>query len=316
MHGSLQGAVSRAALVTAGVLVLLPGVFPAAANAMFLADGTGGGGASATGLDVSYVQCGADLPASTTFAIVGVDGGRANNLNPCLGPSPSYPSYTQSELYWALTATAGGTGRPGVSLYVNTSDPGNLYEGAPVADWPTAGATPYGPCTTTTAGTGGQAYVVGANSAACAWQYGYGRAVQDAAWLTSAADSVNAQESTTVVPDAPASYPWWLDVESANSWQTDTTLNVADLQGMIAGLQGAGVTRIGVYSISAQWDSIAGGASTAAAGSLFGIPNWIPSATTESGARSNCSLPSFTGGSVTVTQWTGTIDNDYACPSA
>jgi hypothetical protein len=302
------------ALATAGVLAAT-GAFPTAANAVLLAQGGGGGsgGPAATGLDVSYVQCAASLPTSTAFAIVGVNGGLANNLNPCLGPSSSYPSYTQSELYWALTATAGGTGRSNVQLYVNTADPGNLYNGNPIADWPTSGNTPYGACTTTTVRGGSQTYVVGANSDACAWMYGYNMAAQDASWLTSAADALNAQESTVIAPDTSASYPWWLDVETANSWQTDTTMNVADLQGMIAALRAAGATSVGVYSTSTQWSSIAGGTSTTAAGSLYGVPNWIPGATTQAGAASNCNLPSFTGGAVTLTQWTGTLDNDYAC---
>ena len=323
----------RAAIAIASVFVVLAGTFPAAANAMFPVapharggpgggghggggGGGGGGGSTTTGFDVSYPQCGTSLPTPAAFGIVGVDGGLANDVNPCLGPSSSYPQYTQSELYWALTAPVGGTSQPDASLYVNTADPGNLYNGKPIADWPTSGTTPYGSCSTITVQARGHTYVVGANSDACAWQYGYDRAVQDASWLTSAADAIDAQESTTVVPDTPASYPWWLDVETANSWQTDTTMNVADLQGMIAAFQGAGVTSVGAYSTASQWDSVTGGTSTTAAGSLYGIPDWIPGASSLSGAEANCALPPFTGGSVTVTQWTGTVDNDYACPPA
>ena len=117
-----------------------------------------------------------------------------------------------------------------------------------------------------------------------------------------------------VVPDTAAGYPGWLDVETANSWQADTTMNVADLQGMIAAFQAAGATTVGAYSTSAQWNPITGGTSTAAAGSLYGIPDWIPGASSLTSAEANCSLQSFTAGPVAVTQWTGTIDNDYACP--
>ena len=280
--------------------------------------GGGGGGSTTTGFDVSWPQCGTSLPTQTAFGIVGVNGGLANDLNSCLGPSSSYPSYTESELYWAVTAAVGGTSQPKTSLYVNTADPGNMYNGKPIADWPTAGTTPYETCTTTTVSSRGHTYSGGANSDACAWQYGYNKAAQDATWLTSAADAINGQQSSVVVPDKPASYPWWLDVESANTWQSDTTMNVADLQGMIAGLQAAGVSTmasaVGAYSTSSQWDSITGGTSSSTAISLYGIPDWIPGATTKSQAQSNCSLPSFTGaGIVSITQWTGSPDNDYAC---
>ena len=73
------------------------------------------------------------------------------------------------------------------------------------------------------------------------------------------------------------SYPWWLDVETANTWQTDTTMNAADLQGTLAGLQAAGATTIGAYSTSSQWDTITGGTATSL-GSLDGIPVWLPGA--------------------------------------
>ncbi len=87
---------------------------------------------------------------------------------------------------------------------------------------------------------------------------------------------------------------------------------------MIAGLGTAGVPTttglIGAYSTSSQWDSITGGTASAAAGSLYEIPNWIPGATTLSQAQSNCALPSFTSAArISVTQWTGSPDNDYAC---
>jgi hypothetical protein len=308
--------VSRSVLLTAAVLVVLLGLFPAAAYARGKPGGGGGGGSKTTGFDVSYPQCGTGLPSPAAFGIVGVNGGLANDLNPCLGPSSSYPSYTQSELYWALTASVGGTSQPDASLYVNTADPGNLYNGKPIADWPTSGATPYGSCTTTTVTARGHTHTVGADSDACAWQYGYDRAAQDVSWVASAAKAINSQESTTVVPGTAVSYPWWLDVETANSWQADTSMNVADLQGMIAAFEAAGATTVGAYSTSAQWNSITGGTSTAAAGSLYGIPDWIPGASSLTTAEANCNLQSFTAGRVAVTQWTGTIDNDYACPPA
>ncbi|WP_276981986.1 hypothetical protein [Ferrimicrobium acidiphilum] len=272
----------------------------------------GGSGSTTTGFDLSYPQCGSSFPSTTAFGIVGVNGGLANDLNPCLGPSSSY---SQSELYWAVATSIGGTAQPKASLYVNTADPGNVYNGTPITDWPTTGTTPYGSCTTTTVTTTNGTYYVGENSQACAWQYGYNKATQDAAWLTSAANAIDGQNPPTIVPTSPGSYPWWLDVETANTWQSDTTgqaMNVADLQGMVAALKVSSVAAVGAYSTSSQWNAITGG-TTSASGSLWQIPNWIPGARTLRGAISNCKQTSFTGGTVSVTQWVSRLDGDYSC---
>ncbi len=308
----------RAVRVTLqGVIVaalIVGGATPAFAAKPTGHGGHGGGGTSTlTGNDVSYPQCGSSLPTSPAFGIVGVTGGLANDLNPCFGPSSSYPSYTESELYWAVASSVGGTSQPKASLYVNTADPGNVYNGTVIADWPTSGSTPYGSCSTTTVTLASGTYTVGSNSDSCAWQYGYNKATQDASWLGAAAAAVNSQSPPVAVAGTAASYPWWLDVETANTWQSDTTMNVADLEGMIAGLQAAGASTVGAYSTSSQWDSITGGTSSTS-GSLYQIPNWIPGARNLSGAQANCAQASFTGGTVTLTQWFGHPDDgDYAC---
>lgn len=320
--------VLAAPLVLALTVVLEVGVAAPAAFAAKLdhggggSRGGGGGGTSTTtGNDVSWPQCGGSLPSSEAFGVVGVNGGLANDLNPCLGPSSAYPSYSQSELYWAVaTATATSTSpQPKASLYLNTADPGNLYNGQPITDWPTSGGnTTYGTCTTTTVTTSSGTATVGQNSPACAWQYGYDKAHQDITWLTEEADAINGQETKVTVSDAPANYPWWLDVETGNTWQSGTSgqeMNVAELQGMVTALQDASVADVGVYSTSSQWSTITGGtASSPAGGSLLAIPDWIPGARTLSGAQSNCKLASFTDGPVLLTQWTSSgLDSDYAC---
>lgn len=255
--------------------------------------------ASTTGNDISYPQCGRTLPSGQAFGIVGVTGGLANTLNPCLGPYGSGGRAT-SELAWAWGST-GASKLPKAALYVNTADPG-----PGVADWPrdnidpnganeAAGnpnADPYGSCD-------------GSNSQACAWQYGWDRAVQDVTWLSTAAGQVS-------VASAASTYRWWLDVETANSWETGSgglANNAADLQGMVGALKAAGAV-VGLYSTSYQWGVITGGST---AGSLNGLSDWIPGARTQSGARSNCSLPGFTG-AVMITQWFGNpYDGDWAC---
>jgi hypothetical protein len=275
------------------------------------------GPVSATGNDISYPQCGTPFPPSPAFGIVGVNGGLANNLNPCLGPSTSYPSYHQAELYWVAAASTGTSSQPKASLYVDTADPGHLFNGTPVPDWPKSGTTPYGRCTTTTVTTPKGTFTVGRNSRACGWQYGYNKAARDVSWLAAAAKAIDDQKPPVTIAATASSYPWWLDVETQSSWRTGTSgqaLNVADLQGMIAALRHAGASSIGAYSTSYQWGVITG-ATTSSSGSLYQIPDWIPGATSLSGAKSNCSLPSFTKGRVQITQWlvSGHPDNDHAC---
>ena len=269
-----------------------------------------------TGNDISWPQCGGSYPAGQAFGIVGVNGGLANDQNPCFG----------SELAWAWSSS--GNSSPGTlpkaALVVNTADPGQVVP--TVSDWPTnntdpngfseaPGSTnedPNGPCSGT-----------GTDDKACAWQYGWDRAIQDMMWLV----------STTPLPtgvlnaNVPSSYPWWLDVETSNSWETGTaglTNNVADLQGMVAAFSSAtnetyagtrlgGAKSVGIYSTSSQWNQITGG-STATLGSLLGLLDWIPGARTLSAAESNCSLPGFTTSKPTITQWFGKpYDGDYAC---
>ncbi|MGH9047962.1 MAG: cell wall-binding repeat-containing protein [Acidimicrobiales bacterium] len=264
-----------------------------------------------TGYDISFPQCGGSFPSGQGLAIVGVNDGVPDSLNPCLGTSPSYPSISESELYWAVSTSSGPA--PNASLYVNTADPGDVYDGSAVTNWPTSGTAPdgYGDCTTTTITTNSGPATAGANSTACAWLYGAEAGNDDLSWLQSAGSSVN-------VSTAASSYPWWLDVETGNSWQQGATglaMNVAVLQGMQAALAAGGATSIGVYSTSRQWGIITGGTS-AGTPAIGGLPTWIPGAGTLSGAEAACSDGSFTTGPVTLTQWTTNIDGDVLCSSA
>jgi hypothetical protein len=114
------------------------------------------------GNDVSYPQCGKSLPTPSAFGIVGVNGGTADDFNPCL----------ETELSWAEN-TPGTFTMPDVALYANTGNPADAVPQA--ADWPTTSnpfIDPFGMCT-------------GANTVACSWEYGYQRAYADAARATS-----------------------------------------------------------------------------------------------------------------------------------
>lgn len=228
------------------------------------------------GNDVSWPQCGQTLPKAQTFAIVGVNNGLANNTNPCLA----------AELSWARTSK-GGTGQPLVALYVNTANPGtagswwpssNIYGGTTVPN-------PYGQCTS------------GSVGAACSYIYGYAKAYDDA----------NIRGVSN-----PASYTWWLDVETGNSWSTDRVANRADLEGMSAYFTSIGAG-VGLYSTSAQWTQIAG--TVPATSNLYGLRSWLPGASSSAAAKRRCSdAPLTGGGKVTLTQYTsGSFDYDISC---
>ena len=277
--------------VLSAAMLVATGPMPAQAKGR-----PGPSSSSTTGNDISWPQCGGAYPTGQAFGIVGLTGGLANDLNPCFA----------SELSWAL-GSGGGTTLPAAALYVNTADPSPA-----VADWPrsdldpngvhVAALDPYGSCD-------------GSDNVACAWQYGWGRAIQDMLWLVTNAPAG--------LPNAPADYPWWLDVETANTWEIGTdgqANNIADLEGMVAAFTSTnesasgvplGRATVGVYSTSSQWGTITGGTSGSA--SLSGLPDWIPGARTQSGARSNCSLAAFTNGPLLITQWFGRpYDGDVA----
>jgi hypothetical protein len=270
----------------------------------------------ADGVDVSWPQCvdhtsaAVPLPATTGFAVVGVNDGRPDTANPCLS----------AELEWAAGAAAGTDGAPTISLYVNTADPGNVVGGTAVADWPTSGSTPYGTCSTTVVTIGGTPETVGQNSMACAFEYGVlttGRTFSAAAAaIASANGQLGAQGTNSRVP-SPSLTPWWLDVELDNTWQTagsGLAMNVATLDGDVSGLRAAGViSTIGVYASSSGWYGITGNAQLGA-----GIPDWVPGNADDAGAAALCGTSGFSGGAVRLAQFTTqyqglALDGDVAC---
>ena len=227
------------------------------------------------GNDVSWPQCGTVLPRDPAFAIVGLNGGLANNTNPCFA----------TQLAWAAKST-GATGQPRVALYVNTANPGHK-----ASWWPTSNvyggrtiANPYGTCT-------------GAEGAACAYIYGYAKSY----------DNVTIRGVKN-----PSSYLWWLDVETINTWSTDKVANAASLEGMTAHLKSIGA-RVGLYSTGYQWGLIVGQVSSTS--KLRGLPSWLAGASGPTGAKNMCAWPALTpGGKVTMTQFvSGDLDYDYSC---
>ena len=282
---------SRSALAPATLVVCLF-VFPAAAAAQGGGgggDGNGGGGGSVatpTGFDVSYPQCGRSFPSNVLFGIVGVNDGIVYSANPCLGTGAG-----PSELAWAERYDGAG----GASLYANTADPGPALS----HHWP-SGQTDNG------------SYCDPANldSAACAYDYGWNAAAN------SYQDAVNAYIQIGRLPAGATSTPktnqWWLDVESANSWETNTTHNVADLQGAVDYLhlaKGVPLASIGIYANASDWNTITGNTTAFAA-----LPYWRPGAGGNTNAQSFCGKPGVTGEPVLLSQYlTGGLDGDARC---
>ena len=240
----------------------------------------GGGSSPTIGYDASYPQCSGSYPANPVFGIVGVNGGLANTANPCLS----------RELRWARDAP--GQKRPQqppLSLYIDTANPG----GHRVADWPSGGTTSlYAACN-------------GKLTNACSYLYGEQRAAHDYR-LVAAFDPVGAKTA-----------PWWLDVELAASWAGTYQLNIAALQGFIAGLHKAGATGpIGIYSNSAQWHEITGlNAQTTHEAFNGQLPDWVAGTkATLTQARQNCTNGGFTGVAPTLAQYRiGLLDADLRC---
>jgi len=101
------------------------------------------------------------------------------------------------EYTWARTSTSA---RP-VGFYMNTANPGTLS-----SHWGNP-ATPK------------SCNPLMSDDPNCAYDYGWNAAAEAMAWASS-------QTGT-------ASGPWWLDVETANSWSANTAVNNADLQGSV-----------------------------------------------------------------------------------
>lgn len=244
------------------------------------------------GIDVSWPQCDRKLPVDHAFGIVGVNDGLANTTNPCLA----------EQLAWAKKAV-GGTPQERVQLYVNTANPGGLG----TISWPKSNDGPsgmpapndYGICD-------------GGDTFACAWQYGWNRAYEDAE------DRLRPAALIGGVNPEPSTYLWWLDVETENTWKSGSTLvgtasNVAVLEGMTAYFESINA-RVGLYSTSTQWHQIVGD-SISDASNLIALPNWRPGGANLNLAKQACRAePLTSNGRISLTQFVSRgLDYNYSC---
>lgn len=273
------------ALLAFTLVLISPAVMAARPSA-------GGSTSTPLGIDVSWPQCGKTLPKTQAFGIVGVNGGLATTTNPCL----------KDQLAWA-NKSVGGTVQEKIQLYVNTANPGGLN----TTSWPKnnvdpAGVTtnnPYGNCD-------------GSDTLACAWQYGWNRALEDVR------DRFAPAATLAGIDPSAAKYIWWLDVETENTWKLsgssfDTQSNVADLEGMAAYFTNQNA-RVGLYSTAYQWSQIVG-TSVSAASNLNGRHNWRPGGANLSTAKQACSAAPLTAnGKVVLTQYISkNLDYNYSC---
>jgi hypothetical protein len=232
--------------------------------------------AVAPGYDVSYPQCGGSLPVGATFGVVGVDGGRPYDPNPCL----------TEQISWALAS-----GRP--SYYVNTANPGPKLS----SYWPVGQSSPRR-CTRKAP-----------DSTACAYDYGWNAAEDSYARAVAAAAAAGAPAVTrsTWWLDVETNNTWEaLEYgETARYHANDTAV----LHGARAYLRGRGIRVVGVYSTLYQWDRITGGAR------LGRAPVWYAGVGGATSAAKRCSSRfSFTGGPVRRTQFArGGFDANHRC---
>lgn len=243
------------------------------------------------GYDISKPQCERvePLPTPGPFSILGVNGGIVFSANPCLS----------TQLDWAGQAA---------QLYVNTGNPGPALS---IRYTPgTAGGRTCDPAKD-------------ANSAGCAFVYGY-RAAADS---FAKAQTVFTEKGWTNLTNRT----WWLDVETSNSWRglraetkiadgtlTETqaeALNVANIQGAVYYFESVKkVSRLGIYSTGYQWDLITGSTK------LFSDhASWHSVGTDpESDAVAMCLDPvGFTGAPKTLVQYVDpTLELDVNVPCA
>jgi hypothetical protein len=101
---------------------------------------------------------------------------------------------------------------------------------------------------------------------------------------------------------------WWIDVETDNSWTSDIQQNQAAIKGMINAVkQNVLEAKVGIYSYPGQWEQLVGSWRPA-------LPAWVATGGSDrSLAIEACNGASFTAGTVTLAQYTSSLDQDLAC---
>jgi hypothetical protein len=246
-----------------------------------------------------YLQLRVNVDAAATSRTTTPGQGFDISFPQCDAPEPASPAFAvvgvnggraftgnpclARQYVWSLGAAS--LVQPRSAFYMNTGNPGLQSP-----HWPSAGTTKPQPCD-------------GSASASCAYDYG---------WL--AAQDAYAR-ARSVAGDGANLSPWWLDVETANSWSDDHVSNAADLEGAVDYLRSMNVSTIGIYALAADWEDIVGATSASAPENapFAGLPSWRPGARSSQDAPSWCSR-SVTGGRVLFVQYpSGGFDANLSC---
>ena len=198
-------------------------------------------------------------------------------------------SCLSQEFAWASGLNGGSN--PGAALYMNLN--------APVGSTAREGLTgPYN-----TSGTCSHK-----DKACIAYNYGYNAA--EAAYTYA-----------TDLSPAVTSSSWWLDIETSNSWSSNTSLNQYTISGAVAFFATFSSTNpiaIGLYSTPYQWTQITGqrGSWHPTVSPYTSYPIWQAGASSESNANTICgnSTAGFAGYRPELVQYVASsVDYDYAC---
>jgi hypothetical protein len=178
-----------------------------------------------TGFDVSWPQCGGDLPQDSSIAVVGVDDGHPFSQNPCL----------QQEAAWSPDASTR-------AQYMVLDSPVG-WSSAHVLQYAYSG--PAGNCTAT-------------DYACQSFNWGYNAAYNDVQYATSQGATSNQWWLDVEVPSTTSINPPGANCYVANFWVCDPKLNALTVVAAVAALKEQGKS-VGVYSTQKQWQEITGG---------------------------------------------------------
>jgi hypothetical protein len=135
-----------------------------------------------------------------------------------------------------------------------------------------------------------------------------GSSRQKAAWAVGCSEA-SRSIAYAISQGATGPSSWWLDVETANSWSSDRTLNQFTIQGIVDTLLRQSPVAVGIYSTGYQWRSIVGSLPISGV-----VADWVATGTAAvDQARAYC-VSTFSGAPVWFVQYlSGGFDADYVC---